>query len=255
MSGKKQGFTLIELLVVIAIIAVLAAILFPVFAKAREQARMTSCLANMKQIGTSLMMYIQDNDQCYPIADPAVVSQFGDQVAGGTVTEQYNGHVAPANAQYSQKYSIKAQLEPYVKSNGIWKCPSDSGCDPKGVAGKRFTSYHYKFFMGVAKDAWGLDPYSESSFNYASRMVGFTETVPYHDFRQWPPPNNGWQWYPDCKVNSTFLDGHAKSYPLDKVWMRPTWDASENMFDMHWCRYEPDGANAGNVKNWADLDP
>src|SRR5690242_21003145 len=65
-SGKR-GFTLIELLVVIAIIAILAAILFPVFAQAREKARATSCLSNLKQIGTGCMMYIQDYDETYPL--------------------------------------------------------------------------------------------------------------------------------------------------------------------------------------------
>ncbi len=62
----RKGFTLIELLVVIAIIAILAAILFPVFAKAREKARQTSCLSNMKQIGLASMMYAQDYDERLP---------------------------------------------------------------------------------------------------------------------------------------------------------------------------------------------
>src|SRR5579872_3878616 len=62
---RRTGFTLIELLVVIAIIAILAAILFPVFARAREQARKTSCLSNLKQIGTASMMYAQDYDENY----------------------------------------------------------------------------------------------------------------------------------------------------------------------------------------------
>src|SRR5690349_2445945 len=62
----KRGFTLIELLVVIAIIAILAAILFPVFAQAREKARQTSCLSNQKQLGTAMSMYCQDYDDRYP---------------------------------------------------------------------------------------------------------------------------------------------------------------------------------------------
>ncbi len=70
---RKRGFTLIELLVVIAIIAILAAILFPVFAKAREKARQTSCLSNLRQIGTAILSYAQDNDEQYP---------FGENFAG-----------------------------------------------------------------------------------------------------------------------------------------------------------------------------
>ena len=65
-TRKNAAFTLIELLVVIAIIAILAAILFPVFAQARDKARQTSCLSNMKQLGISEMMYIQDYDETFP---------------------------------------------------------------------------------------------------------------------------------------------------------------------------------------------
>jgi prepilin-type N-terminal cleavage/methylation domain-containing protein len=66
---RTNGFTLIELLVVIAIIAILAAILFPVFAHARAKARQTACLSNMKQLGTGLMMYAQDYDETLPLND------------------------------------------------------------------------------------------------------------------------------------------------------------------------------------------
>ena len=64
--NRKTGFTLIELLVVIAIIAILAAILFPVFARAREKARQASCTSNVKQLGLAWMMYVQDNDEVFP---------------------------------------------------------------------------------------------------------------------------------------------------------------------------------------------
>src|SRR5438445_10640700 len=66
MRVRKSGFTLIELLVVIAIIAILAAILFPVFARARESARRATCLSNLKQLGTAFQMYAQDYDETYP---------------------------------------------------------------------------------------------------------------------------------------------------------------------------------------------
>ena len=76
---KTKGFTLIELLVVIAIIAILAAVLFPVFAKVREKARQTVCLSNEKQIGLGFMQYVEDYDEVFPMA-------YNDNCgAGGTI--------------------------------------------------------------------------------------------------------------------------------------------------------------------------
>jgi len=94
-----KGFTLIELLVVIAIIAILAAILFPVFAQVREKARQTSCSSNLKQLGLAVMQYVQDNDETFPIG-------FTDWV--GT---------AP---------TWPVEISPYVKTYKIFQCPDDS---------------------------------------------------------------------------------------------------------------------------------
>jgi prepilin-type N-terminal cleavage/methylation domain-containing protein/prepilin-type processing-associated H-X9-DG protein len=98
----RAGFTLIELLVVIAIIAILAAILFPVFAQAREKARQTSCLSNEKQIGLGILMYAQDFDETYPFSqryDPSV------------------GHI------WGMSWAVVTQ--PYAKSYDVYRCPSD----------------------------------------------------------------------------------------------------------------------------------
>jgi len=94
---NSRAFTLIELLVVIAIIAILAAILFPVFAQAREKARQTTCVSNVRQMGFAVLMYSQDYDECVPLA------------ASATATGFLNWHHF---------------LEPYVKNHQIWVCPS-----------------------------------------------------------------------------------------------------------------------------------
>src|SRR5215210_2236042 len=114
--APRWGFTLIELLVVIAIIAILAAILFPVFAQARDQARMTTCLSNMKQLGTALMMYSQDYDEVLP-AWPF------DAKPGGLFKDPR--YVAWRHGLWLH------ELMPYVKSKDVYVCPSGprSGTD------------------------------------------------------------------------------------------------------------------------------
>jgi len=98
---KRRGFTLIELLVVIAIIAILAAILFPVFSRAREKARQTACLSNMKQVANALMMYVQDWDETFPF------------ITACTIVEENKPNNMP-----------QSQLHPYIKNAQVWECPS-----------------------------------------------------------------------------------------------------------------------------------
>ncbi len=107
----NRAFTLIELLVVIAIIAILAAILFPVFAQAREKARQASCLSNMKQLATGTIMYTQDYDEIYPMS-----------------TQQ------GADGSYWTDGWART-LDPYLKSLGVFFCPNDDDRDPSFAPG------------------------------------------------------------------------------------------------------------------------
>lgn len=127
----RRGFTLIELLVVVAIIALLAAILFPVFGRARENARRSSCSANVKQILLGLIQYTQDFDERFP------------------PTYFYNS--ATVNANWSQF------VQPYVKSSDIFRCPSDLNTGvsstyanpaPNGLIAPFHTSYAANFQIG-----------------------------------------------------------------------------------------------------------
>lgn len=132
---NRLGFTLIELLVVIAIIAILAAILFPVFAQAREKARQTSCLSNCKQIGLGIGMYIQDND--------------------GTVFNcPYPG---PSAGVYTPTLTIfwTEAVMPYIKNQQIFTCPSNSGTT--GTA--NYPPVNYKIQYGLNERILGRYPW------------------------------------------------------------------------------------------------
>jgi prepilin-type N-terminal cleavage/methylation domain-containing protein/prepilin-type processing-associated H-X9-DG protein len=121
-QSTRKGFTLIELLVVIAIIAILAAILFPVFAQAREKARQITCASNMKQIGIAVTMYAEDYDEMMPNAydNNCEYNIYG--TCGGTATN-------PVPALWPLK------VLPYIKSLGVFGCPDDAMAGKSGWQG------------------------------------------------------------------------------------------------------------------------
>ena len=115
---NKRGFTLIELLVVIAIIALLAAVLFPVFLSVRAKGRQTACTSNLHQLGLAITLYAQDSDDLFPYgADPTDLQTDAWQTAEG-------GKFWPEAHEMPR---LQDALHPYVQAADVWRCPSDTG--------------------------------------------------------------------------------------------------------------------------------
>jgi prepilin-type N-terminal cleavage/methylation domain-containing protein/prepilin-type processing-associated H-X9-DG protein len=219
---KRRAFTLIELLVVIAIIAILAAILFPVFARARENARRASCLSNLKQIGLGIMMYAQDYDDAYPMSQR-------DEGAGSS--------------------NWYADVQPYVGDYQVYVCPSSSEGYGPAANSYAWDQYNHAYItagnygtnelvMPLAKAANITDLYTvklaalaSASTTYMIMDSGFTYLEPYYLNH----PGNNYYYLPGAGslgqssagiwdrfkddfqngrhfggVNVAFADGHAK---------------------------------------------
>ena len=190
----RRGFTLIELLVVIAIIAILAAILFPVFARARAKARATSCLSNLKQIGLANLMYAQDYDQR--------VGSWRITVPAGTPNAE-TGDGTPRLYWYWT-------LQPYLKNQQLLVCPSSkpfaSAC--RGNRGG-YSGIYYEAFKHLEDLKWPAELimnndtncYRKCTYSYytGTGPHGFSYTLYAALHRR---HNDG------CNVN--FFDGHAK---------------------------------------------
>ena len=183
----RKGFTLIELLVVIAIIAILAAILFPVFAKAREKARQASCLSNLKQIGIAIMSYAQDYDERY---------NYGTYLVNGL--DNWWPH----------------QLYPYIKNSQLFKCPSGHSSGMGGVAfgvgGAAIdTSYGWNVYLNSLAMAQLTAP---ADVVCALDTNGGTQI--WDPTHVWTPGNvadriGGSGWHNEG-CNIVYADGHAK---------------------------------------------
>lgn len=244
--SHREGFTLIELLVVIAIIAILAAILFPVFAKAREKARQTSCLSNVKQLSLAALSYMQDWDGYIPTTrnfDPANMT--------GTLI------------------AATGMLNPYIKNWQIWTCPSESRRMPTyGLnlgSGRLWgcpTTWNYApdgYWDGVScihpnwPAVFGARAFNDSEIRAPAETILFFDTAQVGWVTTYVSPDNYWT-YPyslwiveagagcifyagggvggahNGGTNVGFCDGHAK-------WAKP-WSTltPKNM----WTRYDGD---------------
>ena len=189
---SSRCFTLTELLVVVAIIAILAALLFPVFARAREKARQASCQSNIKQLMLSVIMYKQDYDE-RNIYDRMSTSN------PATPTGPY------ASSYCGTLYFWKDMLNPYVKNDQVWICPSDPNGGTTCVAPPR-RSYQPNTEMVGVKDSSVQDPAGTihvMESNYNSR-AHYTDAGSYNMSggrgSNWH--NSGW--------NIGYADGHVK---------------------------------------------
>ena len=197
-SRVLPAFTLIELLVVIAIIAILAAILFPVFARARENARRSSCQSNLKQIGFGILQYSQDFDETLPrmfVAEPGPVYRHWAQI-----------------------------IQPYVKSTQVFDCPSQD--------------YKWTGVFGSEKLSYGMNATFDTSYAFGNviilpRFAKVSETVLVTESNNFRATFTGGLLdvaSPDRKVkyrhfdmaNVLFLDGHVKSMRQDALEAKAT---------------------------------
>lgn len=205
----KKGFTLIELLVAISIIAVLAALLFPVFSTVRAKARQTTCLSNLKQIGIGIALYAQDSDQKFVLGvDP--IDKFTNAWMG-----------TPYQTEATQLPLLPAVLQPYISSKEVWRCPSDTGFDtldptlgltPLTAKPTSFDAYGMSYFYRTElafreKTLAGL-----SGVDFTGRQYGVSEINVLGD------GDGTWHGGSDDsekRYNMLMGDGHVKNVTVD----------------------------------------
>ncbi|MEI6500650.1 MAG: DUF1559 domain-containing protein [Armatimonadota bacterium] len=211
----RKGFTLIELLVVIAIIAILAAILFPVFAKAREKARQSSCLSNFKQIGLGVLSYAQDYDESLPIEY--------DNLVGKAAWEWCNS---------DRWTNYQDSITPYVKNTGIFVCPS-----ARTVTAENATAWNHGLYTAWGGPIYpnGMNGNSLGAFQSPSKMFIIVDST------------NAWidcarvsaTWDLTAKrhndgFNVAYIDGHAKWTKKSAMTMDQFDDSLATSSSVHW---------------------
>jgi prepilin-type N-terminal cleavage/methylation domain-containing protein/prepilin-type processing-associated H-X9-DG protein len=193
----RRGFTLIELLVVIAIIAILAAILFPVFARAREKARQTACVSNMRQIALAFFQYSQDYD-------------------GGAVPG-----IVETGAPYTTYGRWVRAVQPYINNDQIMVCPSNQNAKnySDGVWAPKVVDYGYNGWISLRMEDHLLSPGATMSNIFIFCDDGMPDPYNREHLFDGPPSYYGAAPHNDG-ANFAFLDGHAK-------WQKQTGSAAE----------------------------
>jgi len=270
MNRRSNAFTLIELLVVIAIIAILAAILFPVFAQAREKAREASCISNMKQISLALRMYSQDYDETW--FTPGNLPRFN---ADGTLCDDQPRRPDGQEIVRMMGGGTAWMANPYVKNKQLFRCPSDTGENYWGRSStgwpwsncdwfKDPQSYHFRHVMEIgggqnwagAHDNQFWPGTKDAQLGKPASLIVFYEAAAFHKEKK-PLFGGVHPCGPDsvtCGQGSDprqfvagFADGHTKVFRLN--WREPDWNPNH---DMNWVLHAPNG-DGGNLADGSDF--
>jgi len=245
---RTRGFTLIELLVVIAIIAILAAILFPVFARARENARRASCMSNMKQIGLGLMQYLQDYDEAFPtylMGQESVANLQANQKSysdsASAPAEKFSLRQGVLGSTAATGYGYQSWMDeiyPYVKSLQLFDCISTAK-NPlmvqSGTAAQpgRAPSYAVNAYI-TGMQGNGYKPLKESAINGSAGKIFSVQNARQNayyseiDFNKYQHPTflgtsayrkslRDLTWAHLGGTNILYADGHVKWASIDKV--------------------------------------
>ncbi len=231
---KNSAFTLIELLVVIAIIAILAAILFPVFAQAREKARQTACLSNTKQLGLGIMQYVQDYDETYPLG--GFSSGTGAIGAGQSATDRWYKAISPytkntlirscpsakvavePNSTYTTNYGIHSDIAKFISS--ATSAPSLAMADITNTAGTLLLADAQTVDLATVNrtdsTTW-LKAETNSAVDWDIKGLRFVLNGPSYftttsnSNARWPSPRHV------GGTNIAYCDGHSKWMKIEQL--------------------------------------
>jgi len=243
----RRGFTLIELLVVIAIIAILAAILFPVFARAKEKANQTQCVSNLRQIGLAFRMYTNDYHGMMPggnnmVFTSSIFEPHHPSAPNGDYLNDIDScdwdNLSSATRMLCSEWPCL--LEPYIRNRAMFYCPSAIRSSPDipirpgycwnaaGLWRVRLSRLQYPSETYMVMDGW-ID-----FIGYFQKRRTMRSVYPKFDLAGYPTqaeyttPKSGFRHNNSCNV--VFVDGHVKSLTHNRMW-RNMWPALENKGD------------------------